>query len=499
MSQQNNRTVQDNGIAARGCLTLEQIGLRLPPATSEPLPADVKPRGVFNAVLDESHTSLNLQGSCERAWFLGSGLAPGIDPHEQRLLRSLSSYMGGLGTVVHEGIRRVLDAHREKLNPEGRVLKSPTAYDFSRILESVLERFSFMEGDSWGESFPNGNPDRDHPRFREHVKLKHELVGGSSPAQVSIPEHSPDARHFSRYRETLRQALENWHSLFFLDSEDVFKSDPRGLVPAGGLRHVDPALILEVEEKNVAYFKDDPFQLLSMGGFSIPYYEIEAPIENPPVPELTKSGLQARFTFRVKAVLDFVYLTFTADGRPRLVAMDWKTNMLDEHSGRPAIVAQEEHLVQLKHYALYLMQRYRDVFQRFEPEIRRAFSRSGREAPALPRELTADMVFLGDAYLSGEGLSAQHRFRPVCAADLDLDAFVQTLRQRLISKVAKFSKIEPPTSEISRWAPNGIEEGRCSGCNQAPLCSSAPADIKSEWPESVSGMLSLLKHPRPKP
>lgn len=499
MPERSKRSTQSEVTSARGCLTLDQLGLKLPPSGNGDLPAEVKPRGSFSSVLDESHTSLTLQESCERAWFLGSGLAPGVDVAEQRLLRSLTSYMGGLGTVVHEGIRRVLDAHREKLNPEGRVLKSPVAYDFARITDSVLERFSFMEGDSWGECFPNGYADREHPRFREHVQLKHELVGSANPAQVALPEQSPDANRYARYREVLRQALNNWHDIFYLDRDDVFKHDPRGLVPAGGLKHVDPALILEVEEKNVAYFKHDPFQILSMGGISIPYYEIEAPIENPPLADLARRGLQARFTFRVKAVLDFAYLTFTPDGRPRLVAMDWKTNMLDEHSGRPALVAQEEHMVQLKHYALYLLQRYRDVFQRFEPEIRRAFGRGGREVPQLPEELTADMIFLGDVYLGGEDLSAAYRFRPVCAADLDLDAFVQSLRQRLVSKVAKFSSIEPPVSDLSRWAPVGLEAGRCGGCNQAALCPSAPGEVKSEWPASVLTMLSLLRHPKPRP
>lgn len=489
---------QATSISGRGSLTLDQLGLKLPAPQSGSAPAEVKPKGVFNAVLDESHTSLMLQESCERAWFLGSGLAPGIDEREQRLLRSLSSYMNGLGTVVHEGIRRVLDAHREKLNPEGRVLKSQTPYEFDRISESVLERFSFMEGDSWSESFPNGRADRDHPRFREHVKLKAELAGSNNPAHVVLPESSPDARKFERCKETLRQALVNWHEVMYLDRADVFRHDPRALVPAGGLQRVDPALILEVEEKNVAYFKQDPFQLLSMGGLSIPYYEIEAAVRNPPVPELAQRGVSANFTFRVKAVLDFVYLSFAPDGRPRLVAMDWKTNALDEHSGRPALVAQDEHTTQLKHYALYLMQRYRDVFQRFEPEIRRAFERSGRPVPKLPTELTADMIFLGDVYLSGEELSAPRRFRPVCAADLDLDAFVHTLRQRLIAKVGKFSSISPPVSALSRWAPNGLDEGRCQGCNQAPLCPDAPADVKSEWPLSTIGLLSILKHPIPK-
>ena len=489
---------QSSDLSGRGCLTLDQLGLKLPPPVSGPAPAEVKPRGAFSPVLDESHTSLMLQESCERAWFLGSGLAPGIDEREQRLLRSLSSYMTGLGTAVHEGIRRVLDAHREKLNPEGRVLKSPTSYDFDRISESVMEHFSFMEGDSWTESFPNGRTDRDHPRFREHVKLKAELVGDNNPAHVVLPESSPDARKYDRCRDILRQALTNWHELMYLDRDDLFRHDPRSLVPAGGLKSIDPALILEVEEKNVAYFKQDPFQILSMGGISIPYYEVEAAVGNPPVPELARRGVAANVTFRVKAVLDFVYLAFTPEGQPRLVAMDWKTNLLDEHSGRPALAAQDEHTIQLKHYALYLMQRYRDVFQRFEPEIRRAFERSGRVTPKLPTELTADMIFLGDVYLSGEDLSAPRRFRPVCAADLDLDAFVHSLRQRLVAKLGKFSNISPPASSLPLWAPNGLEAGRCQSCNQAPICPSAPAEIKSEWPVSTVGLLSLLKHPLPK-
>lgn len=489
---------QTNDISGRGSITLDQLGLKLPPLPSGATPAEVRPKGAFSPVLDESHTSLMLQERCERAWFLGSGIAPGINEMEQRLLRSLSSYMNGLGAVVHEGIRRVLDAHREKLNPEGRVLKSPTDYDFSRISEALLERFSFMEGDSWTENFPNGRADYDHPRFREHVKLKANIVSRSNPAHIQLPETSPDAHQYKRCRETLQQALVNWHELMYIDRGDLFRHDPRSLVPAGGLKQIDPALILEVEEKNVAYFKQDPFQILSMGGLSIPYYEVEAQVEHPPVPELARREIPARFTFRIKAVLDFVYLTFTPDDRPRLVAMDWKTNTLDEHSGRPALVAQEEHTTQLKHYALYLMQRYSNVFQRFEPEIRRAFERSGRTPPKLPSELTADMVFLGDVYLSGKEISAPRRFRPVCAADLDLDTFIHSLRQRLVAKVGKFSSISPPVSTLSQWAPTGLEAGQCQGCNQASLCPSAPADVKSTWPASTVALLSSLKHPTPK-
>ncbi len=491
--------LKQDGLAGRGCVTLDQLGLSLPRDAGSVDFADIKADASFNRVIDESHTSLVVQEQCERAWYLSSGLAQGISTDEQHLLRSLSSYLGGAGSVVHEAIRRVLDAHREKLNPEGRVLKAPAAYNFEQILQSAAERFDFMEGASWDDFFPNGRSDRDHPRFREHLKLKHLLVGSASPAHVALPETSPDHQSFKRYREVLVQALNNWHEIFYLDRDGAFQDDPRHLVPPGGLKAIDPALVLEVEEKNISYAKHDSFEILGLGGLSIPYYEIEVPVARPPVKELIQRGLGARISFRVKAVLDFVYLTFTPAGDPRLVAMDWKTNRLDEFSGKPAIEAQEEHLVQLKHYALYLLQRYRDVFQRFDEEIKRAFGRAHRPLPQLPKELTADMVFLGDAYIAGEGLSAPYRFRPVCAADLDLDTFVQGLRARLAAKAGKFSSIWPPVTQIERWAPSGLAKERCDGCNQAPLCPDAPLHVKEEWPVSASEMLSQLKRPRRTP
>lgn len=486
---------RDDELAGRGALRLDELGLTLPRKPDEPPLAPVKGRSAFNPVLDESHTSLGIQENCERAWYLGSGLAPGISPEEQRILRTLSSYMGGLGVVVHDGIRRVLEAHREKLNPEGRVLKSSTPHDFGTILEAVAERFAFMEGDSWNEAFPDGRAGRDHPRYREHLKLKHSLVGGQNPDQVTLPTDSPDHFSYKRHAENLGQALRTWYDAFFLDPDDIFKHDPRHLIPPGGLKRIDPALIFEVEEKNISYAKHDAFEILALGGLSIPYYEIEVPVKSPPIPELARRGLPALFTFRVKTVLDFVYLTFTPNGDPRLVAMDWKTNRLDPFSGMPTHMTQEEHATQLKHYALYLMQRYRDVFDRFKPEIRRSFERTGRPMPQLPKELTADMVYLGDVYLAGDELAAPYRFRPVCAADLDLDSFVRSLRSRLASKVAKFSNVDPPLSDISRWAPNGLELDTCKNCNQAPLCPDVPTDIRSEWPVSSAEMLARLKQP----
>lgn len=495
MSARNARKSEDE-TSSRGCTKLDELGLHLPRRPTDPQLADVKAHNVFHPVLDESHTGLNIQSSCERAWYLGSGIAPGIPPEEHRILRSLSSYLGGLGIAVHDGIRRILDAHRERLNPEGRVLKSAAPYDFEKIRQAVVKRFDFMEEDSWSESFPNGRADRDHPRFREHLKLKHSLVGKENPARITLPHDSPDRGTYDKHRESLEQALKNWHELFYLDREDVFKHDPRHLIPAGGLKHIDPALVLEVEEKNISYAKYDSFEILGLGGLSIPYYEIEVPITNPPVQELAQRGLDARFLFRVKAVLDFVYLTFTPQGAPRLVAMDWKTNRLDEFSGKPALIVQEEHTTQLKHYALYLMQRYRDVFTRFEPEIQRAFARAHRPMPELPKELTTDMVFLGDAYLSGDDLSAPYRFRPVCAADLDLDAFVGSVRGRLAAKVAKFTSLWPAASDMGQWAPTGLERGTCQTCNQAPLCPDAPSDVREEWPASSADMLSRLKHPK---
>jgi len=484
-----------NDISGRGAIRLDDLGLRLPKTTDGVAYAEVRGVGQFNPLLDESHTSLTLQGNCERAWYLGSGLASQVPEEERRILRTLSSYLGGLGVVVHDGIRRVLEAQRERLNPEGRVLKSSSLHDFSRILEDASELFAFMEGDSWSESFPNGRSDREHPRYREHLKLKHSLVGNADPAHIALPSDSPDHSAYKRQGENLIQALKNWYDLFYLDTGGFFKQDPRQLVPAGGLQRIDPALILEVEEKNISYAKQDAFEILALGGLAIPYYEVEVPVKNPPVRELAERGLSAQCTFRVKTVLDFVYLTFTRSGEPRLVAMDWKTNRLDPHSGMPALVAQEEHAVQLKHYALYLMQRYKDVFQRFEPEIARAHERARLPRPALPRELTADMIYLGDVYIGGEELSVPYRFRPTCAADLDLDSFVKMLRGRLAAKVEKFASVYPPSSDMSKWAPTGLEANACGACNQAPLCPDAPAIVREEWPASCSDMLSRLKHP----
>jgi len=486
---------RDDEVASRGALRLDQLGLTLPQRPGDPPMAPVKGRSAFNPVLDESHTSLAIQEHCERAWYLGSGLAAGVNAEEQRILRTLSSYMNGLGVVVHDGIRRVLESHREKLNPEGRVLKSSSPHDFGAILEAVAERFAFMEGDSWNEAFLDGRTDRDHPRYREHLKLKHRLLGDQNPAQSSLPADSPDHFAYKQHAENLVQALHTWHQAFFLDRDDIFRHDPRHLIPPGGLRNIDPALIFEVEEKNISYAKHDAFEILALGGLSIPYYEIEVPVRNPPIPELARRALPALFTFRVKTVLDFVYLTFTPSGEPRLVAMDWKTNRLDPFSGAPARISQEEHATQLRHYALYLMQRYRDVFERFKPEIQRSFERTSRPMPHLPKELTADMVYLGDVYLAGEQLAAPYRFRPVCAADLDLDSFVRTLRGRLASKVAKFSSVDPPLSDMGRWAPNGLELETCRNCNQAPLCTEAPSEIRAEWPASSAEMLARLKQP----
>jgi hypothetical protein len=495
VSARNSRQQERSDVSGRGAIRLDDLGLRLPKDPAAPPYAEVRGVGQFNPLLDESHTSLTLQSNCERAWYLGSGLAPGVPEEERRILRTLSSYLGGLGVAVHDGIRRVLEAQRERLNPEGRVLKSSTSHDFARILEDAAEMFAFMEGDSWSEAFPNGRADREHPRYREHLKLKYDLVGSSDPAHVAVPSDSPDHSTYKRQGENLVQALKNWYELFYLDTGEVFRHDPRQLIPPGGLQRIDPALILEVEEKNISYAKQDAFEILALGGLAIPYYELEVPVQTPPVREIAERGLPARFTFRIKTVLDFVYLTFTQRGEPRLVAMDWKTNRIDPHSGKPALVAQEEHAIQLKHYALYLMQRYRDVFQRFEPEIQRSFERTHRPRLELPRELTADMIYLGDAYIGGEGFSAPYRFRPTCAADLDLDSFVKMLRGRLGAKVDKFSSVYPPVSDALKWAPTGLESDSCGSCNQAPLCPDAPAIVREEWPASCSDMLSRLKHP----
>ena len=482
--------------AARGCLTLEQLGLKVPRVVTDLPIADVHAQASYNSVLDESHTGLTLQGRCERAWYLGSGLEPSIDQREHHILRSLSSYIGALGTVVHEGIRRVLDAQRERLSHDGRVLKAQTPYDLDQILKSITERFRYMEQHSWAEFFPNGRADRDHPRFIEHLKIKHQLVAGESPQLVNLQEKSPDQHTFVRLEEEALQAFKNWHELVYLDKQDIFKDDPRQIVPIGGLAKIDPLLIIELEEKNVSYVKHDSFEILGLGGVSIPYYEIEVPIEHPPIDKLSRNDLSARFTFRVKTVLDLAYLTFTPEGAPRLVAMDWKTNRLDSFSGAPSFAAAEEHLTQLKHYAVYLLQRYKDVFQRFAPEIKRAFERAHRTMPKLPNELSADMVYLGDLYLYGEELSTPYRFKPICAADMDLDLFVDNLRTRMAAKVEKFTNIDPPVSSLQAWAPTGLENNVCQRCNQAPLCPDASAEIRKEWPVSSADMLAQLRHPR---
>jgi hypothetical protein len=175
--------------------------------------------------------------------------------------------------------------------------------------------------------------------------------------------------------------------------------------------------------------------------------------------------------------------------------MDWKTNTLDEYTGAPAYGTQQDHLMQLKHHSLYLLQRYRDVFQRYEKEISLAFQRSGKAMPSLPRELTAEMVYVGDVYLSSGDFSARYRFKPKCAADLDLDLFVSDLRERLTAKVSKFASIDPIQTELQRWLPTGLKRNKCESCNQAPVCPDVPADVRSEWPASVRGMLEKLVLP----
>jgi hypothetical protein len=264
---------------------------------------------------------------------------------------------------------------------------------------------------------------------------------------------------------------------------------------------VDPALFLELEEKSIGYLRHGGVQALAQGGPSIPYYEVDVRVNNATIPKLAQSGLPGQFRFRIRNVIDCVYLTFTPRGEPRLVAMDWKTNAIDEHSGEPSFAVREDHHTQLKHHALYLLQRYSDVFERYDHEITLAFQRAGRVKPTLPKQLTADMVFVGDVYLAGKDFGAEYRFQPHCAADLDHDLFVAELRGKLAKKLSKFSSIDPVRTGLEFWEPkraDGTATDRCEYCAQVPVCPSVPAAIRDEWPASVTDLLARLTPP-PRP
>ena len=471
------------------------MGLKLPSSIEGQVHATISPASNFHWLLDESHSSILRQVSCERAWYLSSGLERAVDIHEVAILKSLSTYGGAFGTVVHDVIRRALDAHRQVIAVDGRPLTDSRPHDFDRGTAAGVERLSRMIVNSWQESFPNGKASRDHPRFVEHVKAKHHLDmhRGASPPTAS--ERHPDQATVESLKAQLQETVRRWLDLFYLDTEDVFREDPRGLIPPGGLRNIDPALIIEAEEKSVSYLKQDTFELLAKGALSLPFYELDVAIANAPVSVLQKAGIPGRFQFRIRNVIDFVYLTFTQKGEPRLVAMDWKTNSLDEHTGAPSYVTQQAHLAQLKHHAVYLLQRYHDIFQRYDKEITLAFQRSGKHKPALPQVLSSEMVFVGDVYLSGDNLGAQYRFKPKCAADLDLDIFIADLRERLTRKVQKFISVDPIKTELDRWPPTGLTKNQCEGCTQAPICPDVPPEIRTEWPASVGALLERLVVP----
>lgn len=471
------------------------LGLKLPRTIDGQPHATVSPASDFHWLLDESHSSILRQANCERAWYLGSGLERAIDVHEIAILKSLTTYGGAFGTVVHDVIRRALNAHRQILAADGRPLTESREIEFDRNLAAGIERLRSMFDASWRESFPNGRASRDHPRFVEHVKEKHELVKAQGPT-ATLPSTSEDSATVDNLVAQLQEATTRWRDLFFRDSEDAFRDAPRGLIPEGGLRNIDPALIIEVEESTISYLKQDTLELLARRGLSIPFYELDLAIANPPISALLNSGIPGKFEFRIRNVVDFVYLTFTPSGEPRLVAMDWKTSTLDEFTGAPPYGTQQDHLMQLKHHSLYLLQRYRDIFHRYEKEIALAFRRSGKQMPTLPRELTAEMVYVGDVYLSAGDFSARYRFKPKCAADLDLDLFVTDLRDRLTEKVRKFLSVDPIQTELQRWLPTGLKKNKCETCTQAPVCPDVPTEVRDEWPPSVKGLLERLVLPK---
>ena len=471
------------------------LGLKLPNRIEGQIHATVSPTSNFHWLLDESHSSILRQAHCERAWYLASGLERAIDVHEVAILKSLSTYGGAFGTVVHDIIRRTLDAHREILAVDGRALTESRAHDFDRGVAAGVERLSHMIVDSWRESFPNGKASRDHPRFVEHIKAKHQIDQQRGAMPPSVPQAYPNPSTVDGLKDQLKETAVRWRDLFYLDLGDVFRDDPRGLIPPGGLRNIDPALVIEAEEKSISYLKQDTFELLAQGALSLPFYELDVAIPNAPVSVLQKAGVPGRFQFRIRDVIDFVYLTFTQKGEPRLVAMDWKTNSLDEHTGAPSYATQQAHLAQLKHHAVYLLQRYQDIFQRYDKEILLAFQRAGKHKPDLPRQLSPEMVFVGDVYLSAGDLGAQYRFKPKCAADLDLDIFIADLRERLTQKVQKFISVDPVETHLERWAPTGLKTNQCDGCTQAPLCPDVSREIRNEWPASVGALLERLVLP----
>ena len=471
------------------------MGLKLPSRIEGQIHATVSPASNFHWLLDESHSSILRQASCDRAWYLSSGLERAVDIHEVAILKSLSTYGGAFGTVVHDVIRRALDAHRQVLAVDGRALTESRQHDFERGVAAGVERLCRMVENSWEESFPNGKASRDHPRFVEHVKAKHHLDMHRGSLPPTAPKNHSDQATVESLKAHVQETAQRWFDFFYVDTEDVFREDPRGLIPPGGLRNVDPALVIEAEEKSVSYLKQDTFELLAQGALSLPFYELDVAIANAPVSALQKAGVPGRFQFRIRNVIDFVYLTFNQRGEPRLVAMDWKTNSLDEHTGTPSYGTQQTHLAQLKHHAVYLLQRYHDIFQRYDKEITLAFHRSGKHKPALPRELSSEMVFVGDVYLSGADLSAQYRFKPKCAADLDLDIFIADLRERLTKKVQKFTSVDPIQTVLDRWPATGLTTKQCEGCTQAPICPDVPAEIRNEWPASVGALLERLVVP----
>ena len=445
-------------------------------------------RGRHNVLLRQSPSTLTKNDFCQRASFLHNE-RPKNEPEgmERKILRYLSGYDAALGDAVHDGIHRILHAHRQQLTSDQRTLKHSEKLNFERVVEDAYKGFERRIVASWLENYPRGHPTRGEPRYREHVLEKARQVRTGDvkvkDGRVIYSPEPPDLAKLERCKEEIVRSLRNWHQLFYEDQSRAHERDPRSLIPKGGLSGIHPLLILELEERAVSYRTTDGFEKLRPGESEFPYYEIEVPMQGVGVGSHSNKDTPALFVFQMSTVIDLMYLHFTERGEPRLVIADWKTNKLDEYSGAVHAITKEQQDDQLRHYCLYALKRYGDVFERFRPQIEMAAQALGI-TPQIPKRLEPHHIYCGDVYLRGDGLPRELRFSPKCAADLDLHAFEFRLRRELSEIAHKFDNIDPLVTTLERWAPTGLARRACKICNQAKHCPDAPGEVRAVWPEA---------------
>lgn len=480
-------------------------------APSQTVPFDTAPSATvrvgsgYNWALQHSPTTFSRLGFCERAFALERiESRDSAQESSRRTLKYLGSLEGSLGDAVHSGISTVLTAQRQMLNStDSRTLKRSLEIELPAVIERVVKEFHDGVLRSWRETFTRGHPTRGEPRYREHVLEKHRIQAAHTAAQkaeeqkdsiesVLIPNDPPDTDKIEKVKCEIRRCLLTWHSQVFHDGTDAFNRDPHRILPRGGLAAVHPLLIVELEERKVSYTATDGLEMLKPGAAEMPFYEVEATCQGIAIGRARAPEITRNYIFKINTIIDLMYLTFTPSGDPRLVILDWKTNKLDKHSGRPHFTVGQQHKDQLKHYALYALKRYGDIFTRYSRQIEIASKALGI-TPKLPARLSPEQIFLADVYLRGDGLPREYRITPVCAADLDLVEFEAGLKIKLEHYLRRFNNIDPVTTELERWRTNGLEANSCRFCNQVPRCDAAPNDERARWPsiEDLSQVIAL--------